>query len=475
MDGLLAQAWRTRATWEPEIRLLDAIGQQFGTFSPRSLGEIEEQAARLLEVSRQLTTHGRAWKASLGDANRANITRFLAKDPSWAEQVREATLKDLGPEGVRGLAGPFLAGLADHTRGDTWTSRRLETLRQKSERAAEAAYRMEVRLGVILRMRTVLETVAGRVFLATRGAPEQRAAYESLLGCEGLSLPVEGAASGPALADRPLFPAFEEDLDIARDVLPGWLGIRFRPVQAGLRSARELTPGAAALVAVYPDSPAQEAGLQVGDVVLGPPDAPFQDAGQIREWTMLAAVDVPAPLAVLRGEERVDITITPRSYPLKWPKLPGPPRVSESAPELKPLRLQAYSGLLPGTLGSGTPHLLFFWATWCGPCKAALPELMAFERERQTPVIAITDEPEETLDAFFSEFDRPFPERVGTDEARRAFHAYGISGTPTFIVVDGEGVIRSYSVGYSPHKSLGVEGWRWPGSGRSAGAREQGR
>jgi thiol-disulfide isomerase/thioredoxin len=106
--------------------------------------------------------------------------------------------------------------------------------------------------------------------------------------------------------------------------------------------------------------------------------------------------------------------------------------------------------------------MLFFWATWCGPCKAALPELLAFERERKTPVIAITDEPAETLQGFFARFSAPFPEQVATDEERRAFRAYGVSGTPTFVLVDGEGVIRSYSTGYSAAKSLGVEGWSWP-------------
>jgi peptidase C13-like protein len=35
VDSLLTQAWRTRAAWEPEIRVLDRIGTAFGTFSPR--------------------------------------------------------------------------------------------------------------------------------------------------------------------------------------------------------------------------------------------------------------------------------------------------------------------------------------------------------------------------------------------------------------------------------------------------------
>lgn len=38
--SLLAKAWRDRAAWEPQIRLLDRIGEAFGAFSPRSLAEL---------------------------------------------------------------------------------------------------------------------------------------------------------------------------------------------------------------------------------------------------------------------------------------------------------------------------------------------------------------------------------------------------------------------------------------------------
>jgi len=39
-DSLLSEAWRNRAPWEPEIRLLDRIGDAFATFGPRSLREL---------------------------------------------------------------------------------------------------------------------------------------------------------------------------------------------------------------------------------------------------------------------------------------------------------------------------------------------------------------------------------------------------------------------------------------------------
>jgi thiol-disulfide isomerase/thioredoxin len=470
VDGLLAEAWKRRGAWEPEIRLIDAIGARYGIFSPRALAEIEEQSARVSDLSGQLDTHGKAWTGALNDAAAANLEHFLKKRPDWAQQVSPKGLEALGPGGGRAIAGRFLDDLARYTRADAATSARLGTLRGKAEDAKAAAYRMEVRLGVVLRMQTILATIAGRVYLAVHGTRAERAAYDSLMSCEAVQLPFAGPMPGGRPPDRAAFPSLDEDLRVARAVLPTWMGIRFRPPELEQRTAQDLPRGAASVQAVYPDSPAREAGLEPGDVILGPPGSHFQDPGEIREWTMLATADKPATLDVVRGDERLQVKLVPRPYPVTWPELPGPLRATSAAPAWPPMRLRAYRGTLPADL-KGSPHLLYFWATWCGPCKAALPELVAFERERKVTVIAITDEPAETLDAFFRTFDRPFPALVATDVSRKAFLAYGVSGTPTFVLVDAQGIVSSYSVGYSPSTGLGVQGWRWADQPRTTAGR----
>ena len=173
---------------------------------------------------------------------------------------------------------------------------------------------------------------------------------------------------------------------------------------------------------------------------------------------MLSKIDEPKPLVVLRGDHEVRLTLAPKAYPLQWTTVAGPPKVDAPAPAVT---LTAYRGSVPPQLSDGTSHLLFFWATYCGPCKASLPEVLAFERERHTQVIAVTDELREQLDTFFKKFDAPFPETVAMDEYRKAFLAYGVSGTPTFVLLDGAGRVRSYATGYTPEKGLGVTGWSW--------------
>ena len=54
-----------------------------------------------------------------------------------------------------------------------------------------------------------------------------------------------------------------------------------------------------------------------------------------------------------------------------------------------------------------------------------------------------------------------FFERVAVDPLRRSFIAYGVSGTPTIVLVDDKGAVRHRQVGYKAGDGLTVEGWSW--------------
>jgi thiol-disulfide isomerase/thioredoxin len=202
------------------------------------------------------------------------------------------------------------------------------------------------------------------------------------------------------------FPPLDEDRQTVTAVMPAWMGIQFRSVSETIYKKEKYPRGAVTVMAVYPGSAAANAGIEVGDVILGPPDAPFTEPQQVREWTMRREIGEPAPLTVARGGQTMQITLHPEPYPMKMPELPGPPKVGSAAP---PLKLEPFRG--DRAFAAGHPRLLFFWATWCVPCKAALPEVLAFAKSRGIEVVAVTDEDPDTLTAFFDQFKQPFPSK----------------------------------------------------------------
>jgi hypothetical protein len=163
VDSLLAEAWKSRAAWEPQIRLLDRMGTAFGTFSPRSLGEIAERERELDALTRQMSTYAETWKTAQAGVQETLLRRFLSEHPDWEVRLQPAALKGLGVEERAAQLGELLPKLMDHARRQTEPWAKLEGFRTRTARAAEARWRLEVRRAALQRMRTVLVGIAGRV------------------------------------------------------------------------------------------------------------------------------------------------------------------------------------------------------------------------------------------------------------------------------------------------------------------------
>lgn len=464
-DELLAEAWKDRGAWEPDIRLLDRIGASFGTFSPRSLAELDEQARVLPEFSSRLATYADRWNQAF-DALKIEILReFINENPVWKGRLLDgAKAKALDAEARRKNLHELLADLVPYASRDAARHARLKVLKRKAADASDASYRAEVRLGAVLRLRTHLTSMAGRVYMATRATAEERAAYERLAACEDLSLGGRIDAEAPAiLASGESFPPLAEERRLVEELMPAYMGIYFRPLDETQRKKWGTSEGAVSVMTVNADSPAKAAGLEVGDVILGPPGALFKEPTQVREWTMRSEIGVDYELATLRNGEPRTITLRPGPYPLELPKLPGPPKVGSVAPSMP---IEVVRG--EDQLSKDRPDLLYFWATWCVICKHALPEIMAFAKERHVDLIAITDEDPDLVRKFLAEQKEPFPEIVAIDPHRVTFQNYGVSGTPSFVLVDPDAVVRLYQTGYNPSTGLHVDGWTFNGQKRAA-------
>jgi thiol-disulfide isomerase/thioredoxin len=458
VDQLLQNAWRDKKDWETEIRLMDRMGQTFGYFSPRFLSELALHSDSLSALSKQLGDYATAWKRAQLSLNQENLERFLDSNPDWNTKLTKDALSPLSENQKSVLTHELLIDFAEFSKKDPTTSSRLNLLREKTEATRKASYRAQVREGVVLRMRSILISIAGRQYLSQSGSDAQREAYNNLIEHESFVL--RGAEeSGSHLVKVEPFPSFEDEVKITDSALPGWMGIKFRAVSVEKREKYQLDGGAVSVLAVFPDSPAQRTGLEAGDIIIGLPGQPFTERNFVREWVMTAPIGEAQSLQVKRGESLKTLTLTPEPYPREWPSLPGPPPVGSPAPAIG--SLETFRGKPVGELTQQGPYLLFFWATWCGPCKASLPELMAFERRQEVPVVSITDEMAENVESFLKNHKGPFPEAIVLDEIRRSFLAYGVSGTPRFVFVDEQGTIRSSSSGYRASRGLQIENWKW--------------
>ena len=93
----------------------------------------------------------------------------------------------------------------------------------------------------------------------------------------------------------------------------------------------------------------------------------------------------------------------------------------------------------------GKVILLNYWATWCGPCKVEIPDLVALQdayRDKGFVVLGVSqDDDPETLREFAKEFRMNYPVLVGKDSPEVIDAQGPVWGLPTTFLIGRDGSI----------------------------------
>jgi len=119
-----------------------------------------------------------------------------------------------------------------------------------------------------------------------------------------------------------------------------------------------------------------------------------------------------------------------------------PIKVNFAAPELSLQNLNGETESLTGYRDKVV--LVNNWATWCPPCKAEMPTLVAFHNEHNADgfsVIAVeAGEPADIVSQFAASYKMSFP--VWLDPNGDSLRAFGNGTLPNSYVIDRSGTVR---------------------------------
>ena len=101
------------------------------------------------------------------------------------------------------------------------------------------------------------------------------------------------------------------------------------------------------------------------------------------------------------------------------------------------------------TVGHAKVTIVNFWATWCPPCRAEIPDLIALQNKypNDLQIIGVSEDEEgpDVVRRFVAEHKMNYPVAMSNDRIREVFP--GVGSLPTSYIIDKDGRIMQRHIG----------------------------
>jgi thiol-disulfide isomerase/thioredoxin len=204
------------------------------------------------------------------------------------------------------------------------------------------------------------------------------------------------------------------------------------PAQAGSQASAQPVARAAS-----PAAPAQQATADAGQ------DQPLS----LAEMARLARAKKPGDATAKPTKVVLDDDNMPRGVYADAPSSSGSGNASGPAAD-------SAGGPFPEYRGKVV--LLDFWASWCGPCRSALPNLKRLQSiysgDDFVVVSVSEDDDEAAWRAFTASHQMMWAQRLDSDRSLQ--RQFGVSGLPTYVLIGRDGTVVQKVVGEDPAQSI---------------------